>query len=308
MVLGINIRETDHNFVTQLAESIRSQGQLQDCIGDTRPDGTVRVWAGQHRYRAVSLINEENLSRGEPPVLLRVRKYYKEFTPDQVLGVQLAENLQNHMTPGDEAGAIRSLWDLYQQVFEGEKISVAGFAKKIGRGEDKVRNALAFSGLNEGVQKMVENGVLLYSVAVNVARLPSEQQLRTAVRIVQYNLEHAEADRLIRGLLGEAWELPGLFSGQAAIALDTDNHRIAFKGAADKAAQSAAGYFVRILRLIEILDARERFDMTQTIKDILVSFILSSGRFERLLEEEAPILATEIGIMVRATIEQSTET
>ena len=211
MVLGINIRETDHNFVTQLAESIRSQGQLQDCIGDTRPDGTVRVWAGQHRYRAVSLINEENLSRGEPPVLLRVRKYYKEFTPDQVLGVQLAENLQNHMTPGDEAGAIRSLWDLYQQVFEGEKISVAGFAKKNWAGEDKVRNALAFSGLNEGVQKMVENGVLLYSVAVNVARLPSEQQLRTAVRIVQYNLEHAEADRLIRGLLGKCGNYLGSF-------------------------------------------------------------------------------------------------
>ena len=58
LVLGPNMRERSPELVEDLAKSIASLGQMQECNGDTLEDGKTRVIAGQHRYWAVELINE----------------------------------------------------------------------------------------------------------------------------------------------------------------------------------------------------------------------------------------------------------
>ena len=158
-----------------------------------------------------------------------------------------------------------------------------------------VRAALAFSSADEDVRALVGRGALLYSVGVEVARLPEDKQLATAVRIIEYNLDRHRAEILIKVTLGELEGYSGsLFNPEQQSGLDADNHRIALRTAADRAGQDAAGYFMRVLHLIQVLDKRGANDVTPAVADILARLIASSRMFELMLRQEAP----SIGDMV----------
>jgi ParB-like chromosome segregation protein Spo0J len=296
-VLGTNIRPTKPDFVNELATSIRAQGQIQECTGDTLPDGRIRVWAGQHRFLAVEQINIENLLSGAPAVPLRVRAYYQELPPSEILAIQLAENLHNQITPDQEAQVINGLWGLYQTVFKGENISMADLARRIGRGEDKVRDALKFSCMDPDVQQLVSRGALTYSLAVEISRLPVSKQLLATVKIIQRNLDSHHAKLLVKSELGEVQEMPGFFSPNQNLQLAKEGHKLAFRRTADQAAQDATGYFERIIHLMDVLDARRSSDMSDTIKDILARLVKASRNFEQRIYEESPMLAEAIFAM-----------
>lgn len=290
MVLGPNLRSRDEEHVPRIAESILSQGQLQECVGDTLSDGRVRVWAGQHRFWAVELIN--NIAREEDfePRKLRVRVYLEEFSSDKIFEVQLSENLHQDMRPEEEAEAIESLWNLYERLFE--KKSRAGLARRIGRGETKVRNALKFCELDTSVKELVSADALLYSIAVELARLPKEKQLAVGMKIVMYNFDRPKALKLVRSMTGE--EKQHLLFPEVQGVLEKLNHRIAFRTAADRAAKDASGYFKRIIRLINLMDDPRRAEVTEPIRNILSGFIESSDDFRQILKEVAPHLVDEL--------------
>jgi len=300
MVLGLNVRPKNKLFIVELARSLAQSGQMQECIGDTLPDGTIRVWAGQHRFEGASLLNE-----GDPefdiaptPFKLRVRAYKDMFSPEKVLEIQLAENLHNYMRPEDEAEGIRKLWETYKQVFADEKKrpSMADLARRIGRSAEKVRAALAFSGIDEDVKSLVERDALAYGVGVELARLPINQQLGVAAKIISLNLPRTKALDLISAMLGEDKGFTkGLFSAEQELLIAQNERRIAMRSAADRAAQDAAGYMARILHLIRILEKRQANDVTPAIYDILGRFVASARRFEIEIEGAAP----EIGIVVQ---------
>lgn len=304
MTLGLNIREKDPIHVANLAVSFLREGQIQECVGDTMPDGTIRVWAGQHRFWAVELINRYAIQAGLPQRLkLRVRVFDREFSMDQILAVQLAENLHNQMRPEEEAEAIESLWNLYLQVSPEERKSMSDLARRIGRGEAKVRSALLFMTLDEKVRKLVEGDGMFYSLAVQIARLPREKQFGVANKIILYNFDSRGAIVLIEETLGEGKPLQGLFGEQELTAMAKQNHRLAFRNAADRAAKNADGYFRRVLALLRVLDDPARAEVTEPIQDILAGFIASADGFFYHLQAVSPNLASLILWHVRERIE-----
>lgn len=290
MTLGPNLRDINDEHVFRIAESIVELGQMQECVGDTLSDGRIRVWAGQHRFLAVLLINNTLRENGLEGLHLRVRVYPSEMTPHQVFSVQLAENLHNEMSPEEEAEAIETLWGYYRRLFPDDKASIAGMARLIGRGESKVRNALKFMELDSKVRELVERGGLMYSVAVELARLPQERQLEVAMKIVLYNLERGKAEKIIREVLGEG-QMPSLFSQQEEEAMKGPNHRLAFRKAADRAARDADGYFKRVWALIRVLEDGDTLKVTNPVRDILAGFIQSGDNFRTLICDKAPELS-----------------
>jgi hypothetical protein len=299
MILGLNIRERDDTFVEELAKSIVSQGQLQECVGDTLQDGAVRVWAGQHRYWAVELLNEsikqyneESPGEQEERYKLRVRIRQREMTDTEVLEVQITENMHKDMRPEEEAAAIKSVFDFYKKVV-GDEATVADFSRRVGLGESKVGNAIKYTGTDERVRELVESDSLLYSVATEVSRLPKDKQFEVAMKIILYNFSREGARTFIRNTLEED-ERPSLFQGEMVEAFEKDNYRLAFRTAADRAAKDAAGYFRRVIMLMERVEDTEKITMTDTIRDILSEFVYSASYFRLQLEKEAPHLLEKL--------------
>ncbi|MCH7730205.1 ParB N-terminal domain-containing protein [Patescibacteria group bacterium] len=294
MDLGANIRERSEALVKELALSISNHDQMQECTGDVLSDGTYRVVAGQHRYWAVEYINEQidehNRKQPESSIgrrKLRVRVADREFTPYEMLDLQITENLHKDMRPEEEADAIDGLYLFYKEVFDEEEISVADFARRIVKGETKVRNAIKFMGVDEKVRELVERDALLYSVATKITRLPKDKQLQVAAKIIKYNFSGKRVDTFIKNTLGEG-QIPSLFTEMREF--EEANYRIAFRSTADRVAKDAAGYFKRLLVLLEVVDEIERVTMTDTIRDILSDFIFASDEFKTELEKEAPHL------------------
>lgn len=301
-VSGPNIRETNWNHVKNLARSFMEQGQLQECIGEELADGTIRVWAGQHRRLALIMLNRFFRSVGQSERSLRVRVYPRELSADQVFAIQLAENLHNQMTPAEEADAIVELWQVYLGVFGEEGANAAELARRIGRGPDKVYDALHFAKLDPRVADMVRRGVLLYSRSVEIARCSQEHHLEIASKAILYRLNREGVENLVKYYLGIEQGLPGLFSGETIQQLGRENHVLAMRGAAARSAQEAAGYFERVLFLLSMVEETESVRMTDTIRDILASLVVSSDVFRDRLEESAPHLLSKIMEAVEAGV------
>ncbi len=309
MVLGTNIRDKNEEFVRRLAKSIIAQGQIQECTGDTLPDGRTRVWAGQHRFWAVEMINqlvkEHNIQNPDnilPLTKLRVRVWPIEFTEDQILEVQIAENLHEKMNPEDEAEAISAIYRLYEARIGGAA-SVADFARRVGLGESKVRNAVWFMGLEPKVREAVGRGVLLYSIAILLRRVPPEKQFPLATRAVTGNLDRESVEILIRQTLGDNGAIE-MFTDLVRAQLDEQNFTIAYRNAADRVAKEASGYFKRILLLINRADYSERIKLTEPIRDILAMFIFEAQQFEKILMEIAPQVHQTLSVRVEELANQ----
>ena len=295
LVLGPNMREISQEKVEELAKSIALTGQVQECNGDTLSDGRIRVIAGQHRYWAVTLLNEliEKYNNDNPQnklkrIRLRVRVADEELSAYKMLELQITENLHEDLRPEEEAEKIAELFSFYRTVV-GEEASVADFCRRVSRGETKVRNALKFVDLDKRVKKLVEEEAILYWIATRLSKVPEKRQFEVAMKIIFYNLEGEQVETFIRSILGEE-DTPSLFSEAMRERLDGINHRLAFRTAADRAAKDASGYFRRVLRILDLVEAPERTSMTDTIRDILSQFVLSADEFRDDLEIEAPHL------------------
>ena len=295
LVLGPNMREISQEKVEELAKSIALTGQVQECNGDTLSDGRIRVIAGQHRYWAVTLLNEliEKYNNDNPQnklkrIRLRVRVADEELSAYKMLELQITENLHEDLRPEEEAEKIAELFSFYRTVV-GDEASVADFCRRVSRGETKVRNALKFVDLDKRVKKLVEEEAILYWIATRLSKVPEKRQFEVAMKIIFYNLEGEQVETFIRSILGEE-DTPSLFSEAMRERLDGINHRLAFRTAADRAAKDASGYFKRVLRILDLVEAPERTSMTDTIRDILSQFVLSADEFRDDLEIEAPHL------------------
>lgn len=278
---GPNIRAKNPLHIVRLAISIVSQGQLENCVGDTLPSNRNRVWAGQHRYDAVQLIDEvETASQGSKSTRLRVRTWTEEFTPAKALEVQIAENLQEPMRSEEKARVIQELFVYYQGV-HGVNASRAQFAREIGRGEGEVRAAVRFMSLDQRVQTLVADDCFTYSFAVDhLGRLPKVDQFATANHIILNGLKGHKAIEYINSLISQAsLSQFSLFGGQEAEGLAQQNFRLSLRTAADRSAQDAAGYFVRVLKLLKQTSPHDSNRVSDTIEDILAAFMASSDTF-----------------------------
>ena len=100
------ILEIETEPMMELAMSINEIGQLQPCIGDIveiEGEKFVRVIAGQHRYYAIKHLCDSGFLR---KIIIRIAD--RELSNEEILSIQMSENLQNKMTPEQDAKIIHS--------------------------------------------------------------------------------------------------------------------------------------------------------------------------------------------------------
>lgn len=148
-----------------LAASMKGVGVLQSLLVRPWPNGDgFEVVAGARRFRAAKLAGLE-----EVPCDVR------ELSDAQVLEVQLTENLQRaDLLPIEEAEGYEAL--------RARGWSVEQIAGKTGRSRETIYGRLKLLALGPEGRKALAEGVLVASVAVRLARIPSHEMQAQALR------------------------------------------------------------------------------------------------------------------------------
>ena len=178
-----NVRPFNEQHIADLKESIKADGQLQAGIGDffRNENGFLqpRLIAGKHRKKAVEEINFEK-GPDEPITFFKVKFYDKQLTPRQIINIQMAENLQEKMTPAQDAVVIESMWNDYETFVKaggGTKPDIKEFSAQISRSVDIVKDAIKYiTEIDEKVQKLVDNKIISYSMALLLCGISKEER------------------------------------------------------------------------------------------------------------------------------------
>jgi len=167
----------NETVLKELSESIKRHGVLQP-ITVRKSAGEFVIVMGERRYRASQLAGKKTI-----PSIVR------EYVNNDVLEIQIIENLQRQdVEPTEEAEAI---------AFLSEKYSPIEIAKRLGRGDNFIRQRLKLAGLIEGFKKFVRNGKMTISLGLGVALFePEEQQMMLETLGEDYNAH--QINRMIK--------------------------------------------------------------------------------------------------------------
>lgn len=137
--------------------------------------------AGERRYRASKSLTEHACTRcmaqyGNKPCysrhftdnLMEVR-VCDNISPIEAVFRQASENTYMSIPPHEEAVYYDALMRVSKE--EDPSYSLSQFAKDVGRGEDKVRDAIRFCRLPIEIQEHVREGRITYGIATEIARL-----------------------------------------------------------------------------------------------------------------------------------------
>lgn len=174
----------------ELGVSIKQHGVLQPIVVRPRPEGGYEIVAGERRWRACVLAQEEWI-----PALVR------ELMDLEVIELQVIENLQREdLDPIEEAEGYQALLNTYQQR---TGWTVDDLALKVGKSKAYIYSRLKLAALCPEGRAALRKGELTPTVALKVARLPDPglqaecvQQLLDASRHGE-PLTADEAQRLI---------------------------------------------------------------------------------------------------------------
>jgi ParB family chromosome partitioning protein len=182
---------TDHRAIDELAQSILSNGVLQNLIVQPEKRGKYRVVAGTRRLRALEALKDRALIDKRYPVPVEIRE---DLTDTDALRIATVENVQREaLNPIDEADAFAAL------ALNGtplDEISV-----KTGLSERVIKRRLALAKLCPEAKDLVRKDELPLSVA-EALTLGGEPQQRTILQSLEEGYTY-EADE-IRAMLLEA--------------------------------------------------------------------------------------------------------
>lgn len=268
-----NIRPYNNDHIRTLADSIRIDGQLQPGIGDLSiEDGKIqiRIIAGKHRKKAVELINFEKEPE-EPIVLFKINIFNRRLTAREVVGIQMAENLQEKMSPVQDAGVIKSMWEEYKINLngEGEEANIKEFSARIGRSVDIVKDAIVYiEKIDPQVKKLVEAKVIPYTMALLLADFSKEQggfgvsdQLRYAQICFAKGLTVDKAKKYLQEQKRKDEKNMALEQQSCFVALDTDedaailrDHILTLRYASGLRVRENALWFSKVIRMVKLLN------------------------------------------------------
>jgi ParB family chromosome partitioning protein len=174
-------REFSPDQLTELAESIRSEGLLQPIV--VRKKGNrFQLIAGERRWRAFQLIGQRTI----PARVIEAGDFSSA-------SMALIENLQReNLNPIEEASGYASLvsdYDLTQ-----EKV-----AERVGKARATVANSLRLLQLDEEIQGYLAKELLSAGHAKVLLGIETgEEQLLVARRVIEQGLSVRETERLIQ--------------------------------------------------------------------------------------------------------------
>src|SRR5450432_2365100 len=174
----------DEASLTELAESIKTQGVMQPILVRPVDGGRYEIIAGERRWRAA-----QRAGLKQVPALVRT-------VPDQAaLALALIENIQREdLNPLEEAQGIRRLIEEFGLTHEAA-------ASAVGRSRSAVSNLLRLTQLSKPVQELLHDRKLDMGHARALLTLPVAQQLSAAGRIVAQSLSVRDTERLVQSLL-----------------------------------------------------------------------------------------------------------
>lgn len=166
--------------------------------------------AGERRLRASKRVIENKNDEYSHNCFFRGRirsTIYKGITSEQIILIQGSEN--NHLRPPSHEEA--DFYDKYYRELKdarGGDLTVASFARMVGRNEETIRRALRFVDLPKEIRKMVSGGdsklpIISYSIACELARLQisaklsDKQLLAWAIEAVVRNLDHQKFKKMV---------------------------------------------------------------------------------------------------------------
>jgi ParB-like chromosome segregation protein Spo0J len=322
VTLAENIRAFNFDHVVQVGLSILSQGQLQPCIAEPiSEDGQitgVRVVAGQHRAIGINFMNQllsASGINGEMDITLRLAN--RSLSQKEKLEIQIAENLQNPMSPDEEAEAIAQLWYEFRAV-HGDRASKADLARAIGRNSAKVYNALNYVELPLEVKSLVASRTLPYGTALDLSRMQRERSqkiepddaesllnlnsdlTRTAVHIIARGLDVVAAKKYINALLDPQAQVQlGLFSGEQLMALEQENLKLGIRNAVDRAFRDAVSYFLRLNTILSKAEGSDKVLMTDALIRNIVDAIVTNNEFLMIASERDPKLMEKLTLRLK---------
>ncbi|OZI32180.1 chromosome partitioning protein ParB [Bordetella genomosp. 10] len=179
----------DEGALTELADSIRTQGIMQPILVRALPDlpGEYEIIAGERRFRAAQLAGLT-----EVPVLVR------DVADEHAAVMALIENIQREdLNPLEEAHGVRRLLDEFGLTHEQA-------AQAIGRSRSATSNLLRLLNLAAPVQTMLLAGDVDMGHARALLAVDAATQIQLANLIVAKRLSVREAEKLVTAASMEA--------------------------------------------------------------------------------------------------------
>lgn len=191
----------DEVALSELADSIRSQGVIQPIVVRSVGVGQYEIIAGERRWRAAKLAG-----------LTHVPAVVRQLDDQSALAIALIENIQReNLTAIEEARAIRQLADSFALTHE-------QVAQTLGRSREAVSNLLRLLKLEFSVQEAVLDGQLSAGHARCLVALPEAEQQRLAQQAMSLQWSVRELEQVVRQITQPKTELPNSTTKVAEVA------------------------------------------------------------------------------------------
>ncbi|MFU8797098.1 MAG: ParB/RepB/Spo0J family partition protein [Gammaproteobacteria bacterium] len=172
-------KNIDDHSLSELVDSIKSQGIIQPIIVRRIEHNSYEIIAGERRWRAAKAAELSYI-----PAVIR------EIDDNTALAFSLIENIQRqNLNVIEEAVAFAR----FQEEFA---MTHAEIAAKIGKSRESVTNILRLLSLEIPVRALLEEGKLAMGHARALLTLNSEPQIMLAQQIVENQLSVRETERL----------------------------------------------------------------------------------------------------------------
>ena len=171
-------RDMKHDTLSELANSIRSQGIIQPIVVRPLSSGQFEIIAGERRWRAAQIAELRDV-----PVVVR------EVDDRAVIAMALIENIQREdLNPLEEASSLHRLIDEFDLTHQQA-------AEAVGRSRAAVSNLLRLLELPEAIRKLVEAGQLEMGHARALLTLPANLSIPLAQTAASEELSVREVER-----------------------------------------------------------------------------------------------------------------
>lgn len=174
----------DPETLTELADSIVSQGVIQPLVVRKISGNKFEIIAGERRWRAAKIAG-----LSEVPVIIRK-------IDDQVaVAIGLIENIQREsLTPLEEAQALQQLITDFQMTHE-------EVSRVVGRSRSSVSNLIRLLQLGKSVKQLLSNGDIEMGHARSLLPLQETQQFQVANQVIQKSLSVRQTEELVKKTL-----------------------------------------------------------------------------------------------------------
>lgn len=177
-------KDIDPETLTELAQSIKSQGLMQPLLVRPLQKGHYEIIAGERRWRACQQAGLDSV-----PCLI------KSINDEAALAMALIENMQREdLNPMEEAMGLKRLQDEFQLTHQ-------EIAQAVGKSRTGITNLLRLNNLQDEVKTLLEHGDLEMGHARALLTLPDTLQVEAARKVVAQGLSVRQAEALARELI-----------------------------------------------------------------------------------------------------------